>query len=238
MTPDFTDNEYPADPYPGPRPPRSYLHVDEVGYYLHPEDADHLSWRTEGAELDTVLRRCGEPPLQERLPVLAYGSNANPSKITWMRHELGMTGSAIVIRAQCYGISAVWAAGFRVVDDQRPAVIAAAPEVAEEHTVWFATPQQRQVLDHVEGRGERYRLVWLRAPIELDGGFTIHQVLAYTARPDVVGSEVPPRLNRSPLLVHGKVVRCADLGQEEARQLTGEPAETDGLDSTEVVGEP
>ncbi|MFB9924805.1 gamma-glutamylcyclotransferase, partial [Amycolatopsis halotolerans] len=40
-----------------------------------------------GHALDTA-----PPGWRSRTPVLAYGSNACPSKITWLRTELGLTG--------------------------------------------------------------------------------------------------------------------------------------------------
>ncbi|MEY8039163.1 gamma-glutamylcyclotransferase [Saccharopolyspora cebuensis] len=239
-TPDFHDVEYPADPYPGERPPTSFLHHDEAGYVLVP-DATPSGWRlngTTGRDLDDELAALGAASVQERLPVLAYGSNVNPSKITWMREELGLSGPVIVIQAECQNVAAVWSAGVRQRDGQRPAVIAAWPEIRERHAVLLVTPEQRQVLDRVEGRGERYRLAHVHTPVELDGGRALASVLAYTARPEVVGKNVPIHLNRSPLLVDGKFVRCADVEQAQAILLDGVPADSDGLTATEVHGEP
>ena len=53
--------------------------------------------------------------------------------------------------ARTHGVAAVWAAGFRLRDGQRPPVLAAAPGVVEQHSVWLATPGQVDVLDHCEG---------------------------------------------------------------------------------------
>jgi gamma-glutamylcyclotransferase (GGCT)/AIG2-like uncharacterized protein YtfP len=43
---------------------------------------------------------------------------------------------------------------------------------------------------------------------------------------------------RRPLLVDGSPVRCADVPQEVAMTLVGEPAESDGLDADPVIGAP
>ncbi|MFD0490074.1 hypothetical protein ACFQ0O_26980 [Saccharopolyspora spinosporotrichia] len=43
--------------------------------------------------------------------MLAYGSNVNPSKISWLRDRLGLRGPVVVIGARCHGIVAVWSAG-------------------------------------------------------------------------------------------------------------------------------
>jgi hypothetical protein len=105
--------------------------------------------------------------------------------------------------------------------------------VTERHAVWLVTPEQRAVLDRVEGRGVRYRLAWLRAPVRMTNGQRFEWVLAFLARPGMVG-----RLNRAPLLVDGRAVRVADLDQGRARLLTGGFAETDGLELVDVAAEP
>lgn len=233
----FRDEDYPADPYPGTRPNSSFVDIGREGYLIRPTSTTRSGWAIGTTDLDDWLSQHDAEPLAERLPVLAYGSNVNPSKITWLRDELELTGPAIVMQARCHGVAAVWSAGIRARDGQRPAVLAAG-DGYEDHAVWFATPEQRRVLDRCEGRGQRYRLTWLWASITLDNGEELRPVLAYTARPEAVGQEIPVELNRAPLLVSGKLVRCADLGQEDAVTLTGEAASTDGLTVTEVHGEP
>lgn len=238
MTPSFQDDDYPADPYPGLRPPGSYVHLDGAGHELTPTRGGSGWQVATGAELDEWLRAHGAPPLTERCPVLAYGSNANPSKITWLRQELGLRGPVVVLGATCWDISAVWSAGRRARDGQRPAVLAAAPGAVERHAVWMATPEQRRVLDVCEGRGQRYRLCWLRARVKLDDGTVLPRVLAYTAHPASMGPDTPEHANRAPLLVDGRPVPVSELPQREAARLSGVPAVEDGLDVVEVTGEP
>ena len=87
------DAEFPADPYPGAVPPFSFVHLDECS---HPLTFD-VCWRVGGAggaELDLWLAGHGAPPLAARVPVLSYGSNRNPSKITWLRRSLGSMDEA------------------------------------------------------------------------------------------------------------------------------------------------
>lgn len=233
--PDFSDEDFPADPYPGTRPGKSFVHYEQSGYTLTPDPAAPSGWRVNGQDLDAALNAAGAAGVGERLPVLAYGSNANPSKITWLRSELGLQGPVIVLRAQCHDISAVWSAGIRQHDGQRPAVLAGMPGAVETHAIWLVTPDQRRVLDVCEGRGERYRLVWLNAQAELESGEILRSVLAYAAH---AGDNKPIHLNRLPLLFNGKLVRCLDVGQAQAVQLGGVPAESDNLIATEVHGEP
>jgi hypothetical protein len=214
----FSDADYPASPYPGAVPAESFVHVPGGGVYGDP---------------DTVLASLDDVPMAGRIPVLAYGSNRNPSKIGWLRSELGLTGAVVVQRCVTRDVAAVWAAGFRVVDDQRPAVLAFLPGVLEEHSLWFATPAQVAVLDRCEGRAVgRYRLASLHHPVSGCASYSAHShsrgVFAYLGAADV----------RRPLLVDGAMVRCAEVPQVEARELVGEPAASDGLDATTVVGSP
>ena len=200
---DFLDADFPAEPYPGARPQGSFVHENGGGRYLDERDVMPAG----------------------RLPVLAYGSNACPSKITWMREAHGLSGPVIVVRVAVRGIAAVWAAGLRIVDDQRPATLAADPGAHEIHAVWFATPDQIEALDRCEGRGERYDLAELHTgEISLMDGRQLIGVLAYVGRSRA----------RMPLLVDGAPVRCADVDQQRARHLRGVPAAGDGLRRTVV----
>jgi gamma-glutamylcyclotransferase (GGCT)/AIG2-like uncharacterized protein YtfP len=225
----FADEDYPAVPYPGRRPPNSYVHDDATGWDLTPDPAALSGWRAGPDDLDDWLAARGAAPCAERVPVLCYGSNACPSKLTWLRDALGLEGPAVLLRARCTDVAAVWTAGLRVVDDQRPATLAALPGGTEDHAVWLATPEQVAVLDRCEGRGARYRLVRVRTgEVRIEDGSVVDGPLAYTA--------AAPR--RMPLLVDGAPVRCLDVPQSGAAALTGEPAATDGLTATEVTGAP
>lgn len=232
----FADADYPALPYPGARPPCSFAHEDGTGYPLRADHASLSGWRlADGRDLDAWLADRGATPLAERIPLLCYGSNACPAKLTWLRDALGLTGPAVLLRARITGLAAVWAAGLRVVDDQRPASLAAVPGVEEWHSVWLATPEQVDVLDRCEGRGTRYRLAHVvTGEVRLEDGTLLERPLAYVATEQTDDG----RLVRYPLLVDGRPVRCADVGQAEAAALTGEAAESDGLALAEVDGRP
>lgn len=225
MATTFPDADYPAAPYPGKRPPYSYVQLDGKGWQLAP------AWQVTatGDDLDDWLVARDAPPLAERVPLLTYGSNANPSKITWLRENLGLEGPVVVLRAKCTGLSAVWAAGLRVVDTQRPVTLAAMPGVTEIHAVWMAEPAQVRVLDVCEGRGDRYHLSRLSTGrVELEDGTVWDRLLTYTGKAAI----------RWPLLVSGAPVRCAELDQAEAQALVGTPAPVMGLDVSVVDGEP
>ncbi len=216
-------------PYPGRRPPFSFVHDDATGWELTPDPVAPSCWRGDGTDLDEWRAVRDARPLAERVPVLCYGSNACPSKITWLREALGLPGPAVLLGARCTDVAAVWASGLRVVDDQRPATLAAMPDNVEDHAIWLATREQVAVLDRCEGRGERYRLARVdTGEVRLRDGTVVDGPLAYVA--------AAPR--RLPLLVDGKPVRCLDVPQAGAAALTGEPAAADELDVRQVTGAP
>lgn len=224
------DSDYPADPYPGAVPDCSFVHLDERSHPLRPDRAAPSGWRVDGDDLDEWLATHDAAPLAGRVPLLTYGSNRCPSKITWLRRELGLTGPVVMLRATTRDVAAVWAAGFRTRDGQRPAVLAAAPGTVEEHGIWFATPEQIEVLDRCEGRDDRYRLA--RPPITVrteDGGLVerpwCYLALGAIRQPLLTGADEMP-------------VRCADVAQHDAVGLVGRPATDDGLNAETVQGAP
>ncbi|WP_332461431.1 gamma-glutamylcyclotransferase [Amycolatopsis aidingensis] len=194
------------------------MHLDGIGHALGHREG---GWRlTAGEALEAWLTSRGAPGLARRRPVLAYGSNACPAKITWLRAELGLTGPVVALHAECHDLAAVWAAGVRQRDGQRPATLAAMPGTVERHAVWLATEEQLRVLDVCEGRGERYHLSLLHSgTVTLEDGTVLGEPLAYTAA-------APARM---PLLVDGRPVRTAVAAQARARRLRGDPAASHGL---------
>jgi gamma-glutamylcyclotransferase (GGCT)/AIG2-like uncharacterized protein YtfP len=93
----------------------------------------------------------------------------------------------------------------------------------------MATPEQVAVLDRCEGRGDRYRLARLgTGAVHTDDGLRIDAPWCYLGLSAI----------RRPLLVEGRPVRCADLGQAAALVLDGEPGPDDGLSATTVHGAP
>jgi gamma-glutamylcyclotransferase (GGCT)/AIG2-like uncharacterized protein YtfP len=224
----WADADFPAEPYPGAVPPVSFVHAEGTAWPLTPGP-----WRVGRLDLDRWLAARRAPPAAARIPVLTYGSNRCPSKITWLRTELGLGDEPVVVlRARTTGVAAVWAAGLRHRDGQRPAVLVAAPGVAEDHAVWLATPPQIAVLDRCEGRDDRFRLARLRTggavTVRAEDGAVLADPWCYLGHAAI----------RRPLLVAGRAVRCAEVGQAVARRLDGEAGPGDGLDADTVVGSP
>jgi gamma-glutamylcyclotransferase (GGCT)/AIG2-like uncharacterized protein YtfP len=208
------DREYPADPYPGVAPGFSFVHLDAASHRLEPSPHAAAGWTVAGRDLDRWLADRGAAPLVDRVPVLAFGSNRSPGKLTWLRGHLGLAGPVVVLRARVEGLAAVWAAGLRARDGARPATLAPLPGAVETHAVWMATPDQVAVLDRCEGRGERYDLVRLdTGRVVTEDGARLERVWTYWAGDPV----------RAPLLVDGAPVRVADVAQDVARALVGEP---------------
>ncbi|MDD7942238.1 gamma-glutamylcyclotransferase [Actinomycetospora lutea] len=246
----YADDEYPADPYPGVAPGFSFVHLDAASRRLEPSDHAAAGWTVDGdglsgRDLDRWLADRGAAPMTARVPVLAFGSNRCPGKLTWLREHLGLGGPVVVLRARVEGLAAVWAAGLRARDGARPATLAVAPGAVETHAVWMATPDQVAVLDRCEGRGERYDLVRLRTAgdaAERSSTTDVRVVTEDGARLDGVwtywagdlgtrsrqGStpigELDPSESRAPLLVDGAPVPVAALDQAAARDLSGAPA--------------
>lgn len=190
----FTDADHPQDPYPGSWPQRSFTHLDGAAHPLTDLPADGV-------------------------PVLAYGSNRCPAKITWLRETLRLPGPVHVLAARTTGLAAVWAWGFRERDGSRPATLAARTGHAETHAVWWASPAQLAVLDVCEGRGVRYERHALPAGLVTTQERGPLEPLVYLGfSPD-----------RMPLLVDGRTVLVSAVGQDEARRLVGDPATDDGL---------
>jgi gamma-glutamylcyclotransferase (GGCT)/AIG2-like uncharacterized protein YtfP len=242
----WPDIDHPADPYPGSVPPASFVHVAEVAHAIHEGAVD-------GLPLDAWLRAQGAAPLAARLPVLTYGSNRCPSKITWLRRSSGLGADPVVVlRARTSGVAAVWAAGLRARDGARPAVLAAAPGVVEDHAVWLATPDQIAALDRCEGRDVRFCLARMRTGSVVVDGAALDPRRPQTAldpsgSPGAWDAEVVVERPwvylghaevRRPLLVDGVPVRCADVPQEVAMTLVGDPAASDGIDADPVTGAP
>ncbi|WP_433786095.1 gamma-glutamylcyclotransferase [Actinomycetospora sp. CA-101289] len=189
------------------------MHLDGASHRLAPS-AHASGWTVDGTDLDQWLAGRGAAPMVARVPVLAFGSNRNPGKLTWLREHLGLAGPVVVLRARVEGLAAVWASGLRARDGVRPATLAPVPGAVETHAVWMATPDQVAVLDRCEGRGERYDLVRLETGrVVTEDGAQLERVWTYWAGDPV----------RAPLLVDGAPVRVADVDQDAARALVGEP---------------
>lgn len=159
-------SDYPALPYPGARPSFSYVLDDD-------EVLDTSGVR----DLDAWLRARGLPTLDERVPVLSYGSNACPSKLL----GLELPGPVVMTLCTTQGLSAVWCNGWRQYDGSRVATLAAVHDGEESHFVLWATAEQGLLLDACEGRAHSfYELIRLEDGAVRDSrGTVVPGVYAY-----------------------------------------------------------
>ncbi|MGY1653421.1 hypothetical protein [Geodermatophilus sp. SYSU D01119] len=127
------------------------------------------------------------------MPVLAYGSNANPAKLA----GLGL-GPIVALRVVTTGLAAAWCTDPRG-DGQIPATLVPAAGVVESHHVLLCTPAQTARFDQVEGRAACiYHLGVLRAgSITGEDGRRVDDVLAYVGgrgRQPLAGADGRPML--------------------------------------------
>lgn len=139
--------DFPADPYPGRRPDGSFVLVgDRVRQVLSLPSARSGWTTTDGVDVDTLLGGLGEPGLADRVPVLAYGSNANPAKLADLR-----VGPVLALQVTTTDLAAAWCTDPRR-DGQIPATLIAAPGTVETHHVLLCTREQLRRFERVEGR--------------------------------------------------------------------------------------
>src|SRR3954447_19782322 len=130
---------------------------------------------TDGLDLDTLLCAMGEPGLAARVPMLAYGSNANPAKLADLR-----IGPVVALQVTTTDLAAAWCTDPRR-DGQIPATLTAAPGTVETHHVLLCTQEQMRRFDHAEGRTAGiYDLGVLRiGTVTTEDGRRMDDVLAY-----------------------------------------------------------
>jgi hypothetical protein len=136
--------DWPEYPYPGERPGTSWRLVDNWV---------HAITRIEGKWMDTHTGEVVD--LDGWTYVLAYGSNANPSKLLGEAEEYGGL-DVVVLDATFCGAQAVWSHGRRGSDDCRVATIVEKPGHIERCPVLAVRASDLPRVDawegYVEGR--------------------------------------------------------------------------------------
>lgn len=177
--------DFPALPYPGKRPTSSYVLDDETVIRLV-TDGPAPDWRLDqpSAPLlsDWLLDR-DLAAMTDRIPLLSYGSNACPGKLLALHEDHDLDGPVVMSRCTIRGMAAVWCRGPRG-DGVVPATLAALAGQAEEHFIWWVSPDQWDALDACEGRSSGYydlvRLASAQDRAVLDeADDQIHGVFAY-----------------------------------------------------------
>ncbi len=179
--------------YPGTWPEGSYAVGDGLVWGL---DIDGEGWvdRDTGAGVDLVGRSL----------VLAYGSNADPAKLSER-----LTGTVLVLCCLVRDHAAVWCGARRRSDGAVVATIAPDPGRIEAHHVLAVTPEQLAEMDRWEGSPRIYERRSLRGSVLLESGTVPDEVWVY------VGTEE----RRPVLVVEGRSLRVADHHHDEVDPL-------------------
>ncbi|MGA9102521.1 hypothetical protein [Aeromicrobium sp.] len=178
MTESRPASDWPEQPYPGDWPDHSYVVDDDAMVHRIEVDADAPSgWAVRSGEestcLDEWLRRAGRPGLAGRTPILSFGSNRCPSKV------VRQGGPFVNLECQTTGLAAVWSHGTRK-DGQTVATLVSADDHESVFFLSMCTDAEVELLDVVEGRGQRYDLVPIDpSQVELEDGSSPEAVAAY-----------------------------------------------------------
>lgn len=198
-------SEWPQDPYPGDRPGTSWRLVDS---WVHA-----LAW-VDGEWIDTHTGEIVD--LGDRTHVLAYGSNANPSKLLAEAEKVGGL-DVVVLDATICGAQAVWSQGHRTKDDRRVATIVEKDGHSEPCPVLavrtIALPKVDAWEGYVEGRPANP--YYIRQPFW--GTCTLERVPA-ASTPEHIGDVVVyvggPK--RRPLVHQGRHLPLSEFSHDDA----------------------
>jgi hypothetical protein len=229
--------DYPALPYPGARPRYSYVQAEGrvLPLSVDPPTRDWTLTDSVDIPLNRWLRDRKVARMTDRRPLLAYGSNACPSKLVDLRRRCGLAGPVVMTSCVVTGLAAAWCTGRRQADGSVPATLVAA-EGRERHFVWWVAPDQWAALNRCEGShgrpDDRYDLVALglsggRRAVG-DGGTGLRHLLAYVgaaaARQPMLGPDGHPLLVRDHGQHHAQALHAASVGRHRARrERLGQP---------------
>ncbi|MCH9019667.1 MAG: hypothetical protein IIA73_04805 [Proteobacteria bacterium] len=186
MTADKGDDERleRAKRYPYPAPRHSYLFVNGVAHELaevgeHPVGDGVVNVADRLAPVAKALRDLGVPGLDERVPVLAYGSNAAPEQLARKYAQLDGDVVIPVLRARLAGYDVVYAphiTGYGAI----PATLEVSAATVAGVAVAFLTAPQLALMHDTEIAALNYvygRLSHLA--LEFDGLPALDSVYAY-----------------------------------------------------------
>lgn len=149
--------------YPGPRP--------EVSFVVTNEGVHRVGGRRSVSDID------GSVDIKGRHAVLAYGSNADPSKLS---ERLAWPGSepVVVLRARVAEWGAAWATGRRYIDSSPVVVLLPRPGHTAATHVALLTNEQLDVMDGWEGHPDRYCRTSITAEIEYFDVGAVHDAVS------------------------------------------------------------
>lgn len=184
-----------VDPYcyPGTRPDGSYAVSDDVVWGI---DAVDGAWvdRDTGDRIDPA----------DRALVLAYGSNADPAKLSGR-----LTGTVFALRCLVCDHAAVWCSARRHRDRAVVATIEPDPARTEQHHVLAVTAAQLVEMDRWEGHPDWYRRDPFAGPVLLESGAVADDVWVH------LGTEA----RRPVLRIDGRPLRVTEHCQADVDRL-------------------
>ena len=186
----FDDPLLRAKAYPYPAPAYSYLFVNGVDYEIVGSGSDPVrdgSLRVDGAVAPSaeVLRRLGvhgAAGLDERVPVLAHGSNAAPSTLARKYACFDEDMVIPVVRVRLEGFDVVYATHFSSYGSI-PSTLAASLGTVASVAVNYLTPRQLALMHESELGAGNYLYGRLGdVTLEVDGSGASGPVHAYLTR--------------------------------------------------------
>ncbi|MFC8536114.1 hypothetical protein ACFUJY_19465 [Streptomyces sp. NPDC057249] len=190
---DAAPREHPLT-YPGAWPTESGLLLGDTYLRVSPEPDTGLDrWPVQGdgpgsgVPLDEVLAGMGAPPVDERTPVLAIGSNACPGQLRYKMAERGLSAVIPMVMARVTGIEAGVSAHVSPLGYVSASPFHAPGRTRDLFVTWLDAVQLEHV-DHSEGvflPEGAYDRVFLpadRFPVEMPSGELLNGVHAYVHR--------------------------------------------------------
>jgi len=181
--------------YPGATLRHSFLWLDDWVYRIRPEtgagglgwgvdiDGGSLAPRGPVGRLDDALRSTGAPPMTERWPVLAFGSNAAPAQLSTKFGSLSPARRTIpVLRGSVAGLALGHSPHVSIPGYLPYVIVDGGPDVVLDAFVLWLDPDQRAALDRTE---PNYRLVQVpgaRYPLRVESMDRIESYSAYQGK--------------------------------------------------------
>lgn len=196
------------DIYPGPTPSRSFVYANDIVYYLNEhENPGRIVLQLSGRRLslNKFLKEKGATPLEERYPVLSYGSNVC---LAQLKHKFNLNPKVndlvIHLKGSIKDSDVLYAASITKYG-AIPAMLG--PMKGNQCQVWLSLFDENQ-LHHISLTEKHYSLaVHIGKKIVLDSGLTPKECYAY-------------HYNKA-LSINGAVYRYPDIpaSQSSAREV-------------------
>lgn len=183
----------------------------------HAEVRDFHSGKLSGS-LSNFLQSHGLEPLEERIPVLAVGSNASPAQLV---HKFSSTGVSPIIpsfRCRIQGKAVGFVPSISPLGYVPATLVTGSQSESAEIFIQFMSRVQVEVIDRSEGVAEHetldsYERVWVESDIQLDLGPKLTGAFAYIARCGYLS------LNEKPVLMENMFFGIEEAAAGKALEI-------------------